>query len=817
MSKNGTIRRDRMNWASTKLLCLAILVNLQAGTLSAYDYSEPMPCVDRVPLGYPESPFVLRFSSEELRRQPIWSTQVDAIVISGNAGNPVRIGAEALRAMLVSQRLGQAKVVELDHSLNALPSSLERGNVIVLGTPGAFSLVSKLVGNAGLEVTDQVLNGDGFIIKPLQHGHQHLLLITAALDRGVLYGAYEVEERISRRGVPRIDDRDIPAVRYRNWPIHLLLDPPTEMAGRWRLNTVIVPNNITFSGNRSAFLYPGFPELGCERNRTTILADEKFMHEQFAAMAKFGGVKMMMWNPLMLPIHSMDDRHSVSWSPGSAKFALEKKYPGILAQPWDNPFVDSMGPNRYCLCPSHPMTKRYVEDGARELVRTFPEVDVLIIQLSDGGGELFCGCDKCQKYPYMDRVVDYAKLVMDTIHREKPAMKFIFSACWEWKFIPLYNQKYRDDPTGGMMELKKRLGPDVIAFLTPPSAPPLGDQRGWLAPDSTFLGHNLPLYEYFFWYEIWGIGIARPLSPIATHLSWVLPIDLQKLRKFTANGQMVGAMSPNMGMEVGYWHPEIDAQEYLRNWCIAKYGEKAGGYVFEALKDTYKVTEGLLPNTKRNASESVSLYRWGEYRKPWAESDMNEWWEKVSEYKFRTGKYDLALLEINVPQAPKPAELRNITPNELDKWLKRFELSRETDIATRSETMLAKAVGASPNNREIWTLHEIAKGTVYLVNLYKEYHRAFVYASLARNLPPSATREEYLRSARVHLRGAILKDAEYNKCYLPIAGLDKSYMPVKTLYIPFLAMEVREACFLFDREFGGASMLAEMNKVFGMP
>jgi len=47
---------------------------------------------------------------------------------------------------------------------------------------------------------------------------------------------YELEERITSRGIPLIDQSFIPAVRYRNWAVHNFVNEAPDVSGRLRLN-----------------------------------------------------------------------------------------------------------------------------------------------------------------------------------------------------------------------------------------------------------------------------------------------------------------------------------------------------------------------------------------------------------------------------------------------------------------------------------------------------------------------------------------------------------------------------------------------------
>lgn len=110
-------------------------------------------------------------------------------------------------------------LVEVDPGQKSLPATFKGERVIVLGEPGQFALAAALAEQAGLQVTDEALNGDGFVIKPIKEDRREILLITSPVARGVLYGAYELEERSSRCGVPRIDRDFVPSIRYRGWPM----------------------------------------------------------------------------------------------------------------------------------------------------------------------------------------------------------------------------------------------------------------------------------------------------------------------------------------------------------------------------------------------------------------------------------------------------------------------------------------------------------------------------------------------------------------------------------------------------------------------
>ncbi len=805
----AVVRRPvtRLTWR-LRMAAGVVGLALVSGDARAYDYSEPMRGVEVLPLSYPESPFVLRFSPEELQAQPIWSDRIDAIVIARNASAPIRTGAEALRAALSKCGLGEVSVVELAGDQAALPGAMKAERVIVLGVPGQFALAATLAGQAGLQVTDAALNGDGFVIKPVRQGQREVLLITSPVDRGVLYGAYELEERTSRRGVPRIDQAFVPTIRYRGWPMMVFVDEPPDTIGRWRLN-MSMATDWGGESTRELLLYREFPELGGEKRREQVARQQQRLHEKYANAIKQGGMPAITWNPL-----------SFNFAPGRERTparqqAIAAVHPGILAQPFGDAMADLLGPDRRNLCPSHPATRRYVESAVREFMETFPEIEILHFMLSDVGGELVCGCDQCKGYPFLDRITDYAGLIIRTARAVKPTIRFMTCPSALKFFIPIHHPEFKEDRVAVLKDLKRRLGPDVEAFFLSTGTPPGGDNQSWLAPDSTILGEGVPLIFFFQHYEADGPGMVSPISPILSHLSWSLPIDLQTLKRYAANG-MIGAMLQGAGVEVGCWDPGLDGNDYMQNWCRAKYGEATGRKVFAALQDTPKITEAFYLETKPDCIESVDFFRWGDYLKPWA-TDMAALKTAGLTEEEVAGVTRWITLSFTMPQAPQPEGLRKVTPADQAGWLQRFEIAEAMAIADRSERLLAEALAGAPGNAEIKNLHELAKATQALTRLHRDYHQALVYATSARNAAGEGVRREQIIQARQHLLAAIGQVVAYRDHYLPLvrrqpARLWSIHLNAPRKYLGNIVGLVREAAFLFDREFPGEHVLARMDE-----
>lgn len=800
----GFARRFRMAMGAMGAMGGALF----SGDARAYDYSEPMRAVEVLPLAYPVSPHVLRFSPEELQAQPIWSKRIEAILIAMNASTPVRTGAEALRAALVKCGLGEVSVVEVANDQATLPGRMKAGRVIVLGVPGQFALAATLAKQAGLQVTDEALNGDGFVIKPVSSDRREILLIASPVDRGVLYGAYELEERTSRRGVPRIDQAFVPTIRYRGWPMMVFVDEPPDMIGRWRLNMAMA-TDWGGESTRELLLYREFPELGGEKRREQVARQQQRLHEKYANAIKHGGLPAITWNPL-----------SFNFAPGQESTPARQKaiaaaHPGILAQPFGDAMADLLGSDRRNLCPSHPDTRRYVESAVREFVETFPEIEILHFMLSDVGGELVCGCEKCKGYPFLDRITDYAGLIIRTAREVKPTIRFMTCPSALKFFIPIHHPEFKDDRVAVLKDLKRRLGPDVEAFFLSTGTPPGGDNQSWLAPDSTILGEGVPLIFFFQHYEADGPGIVSPVSPVLSHLSWSLPIHLQTLQRYTANG-MIGAMLQGAGVEVGCWNPGLDGNRYMQNWCRAKYGEAAGRKVFEALQGTHKITEAFYLETKPDCIESVDFFRWGDFLKPWA-TEMTALGTAGLTAEEVAGVSRWITLSFTMPQAPQPEGLRKVTPGDQAAWLKRFEIAEAIAQADRSERLLGEALAAAPGNAEIESLHKLARATQALARLHRDYHQALVYAASARNTAAEGARREQSVQAHRHLLAAIGHAVDYRDHYLPLvrrqpARLWSIHLNAPRKYLGNILGLVREAAFLLDQEFPGERLLARMDE-----
>ncbi len=789
------------HWSFRGIAKIMLPIMLSCAVGHAYDYSEPMRCKQVLPLGYPESPFVLRFSSEELKAQPIWSRQADAIVIANNASDAIRTGAEALRSTLTKLGLGDATVVEVDSAQAALPATFKGKRVIVLGVPGQFALANALAQEAGLQVTVELLNEDGFIIKPISQERRKLLLIVSPVARGVLYGAYELEERTSSRGMPRIDQTFIPSVRYRGWPTHVFIGEPADALGRWRLNISMASDWGGGSINPLLF-YKDFPELGGAAQSAQILTNQQGLHARYANSIKNGAMPAITWNPLSFSIApqmgSLQAYHD----------ALSAAHPGMAAKPDPRGFLVNF-------CPSNPATRLYVESAVREFVETFPEIELINIMLSDLGGELNCGCEKCAAYPFLDRAADYMALVIKTARQVKPSIRFTMCPPGLLHYISAHHPEFHNDPVAVAQALKNRLGPDVEAFLLSLGSPPGGDCQSWLAPDCMLLDKGVPLISFFQHYESDGPGIVSPISCILSHLSWSLPMHLNTLQRCAPKG-MVGVMIQGAGIEVGCWHPELDGNAYMQNWCRAKYGKEAGQDVFLAIKDTHKITEAFYLDTKPDAIESVDFYRWGTFCAPWA-TDMGALKNAgLSEYEVSI-LMSFITLSFSLPQAPQPDGLRKVTVGDQEPWLERFAVADAIAIADQSEQMLAKALASEPGNSEIQLLHELAKATQSLVRLFKEYHLALLYANTARNTTEQGAREEQVAQARQHFKAALEQVVDYRDRYLPLVRNQDATLwslkfnaPIK--YMGTIFGILREAAYLFDQEFGGESLLSYMDQ-----
>ncbi|MBP8256187.1 MAG: hypothetical protein KAX37_02595 [Opitutaceae bacterium] len=774
----------------------------------AYDYSEPMRCVQALPIGYPESPFVLRFTPEDLAAQPVWSTQIEGIVMAKDAPDSIRTGAGALRSTLTQLGLGDVAVVELDPGQQTLPPTLPGERMIVMGEPGRFALVDTLVNQAGLRVTDEALNGDGFVIKPVGRRGRELLLITSPVARGVLYGAYELAERSSRRGVPRIDRSFVPSIRYRGWPMMVFVDEPPDVIGRWRLN-MSMATDWGGGSTKELLHYREFPELGGEKREEQILGQQRRLHAKYANAIKQGAMPAITWNPL-----------SFNFAPGRVttrayQDAIAQVHPGILAEPFGDHLTHLLGPDRRNLCPSHPATRRFVESAVKEFVETFPEIEILHFMLSDVGGELTCGCAQCRKYPYLQRIADYAELIIRTARKVKPTIRFMTCPAALQHFIPIHHPEFHDDTVAVLRELKQRLGPEVEAFFLSMGSPPGGDCQSWLAPDSTILGQGIPVIFFFQHYEADGPGIASPISPILSHLSWSLPIHLQTLQRYARSG-MIGGMLQGAGVEVGCWHSDLDGNRYMQNWCRAKYGEATGQKVFQALQGTHKITEAFYLETKPDCIESVDFFRWGEYLKPWA-TDMTALKTAGLTAEETAGVSRWITLAFTMPQAPQPEKLRRVTPSTQQSWLKRFAITEEIAIADRSERLLADALAGAPDNAEVENLHELAQATRALARLHRDYHQALVYATSARNATEEDVRRKQVALARQHLKASIERVVDYRNHYLPLVrkqspALWSLQLNAPRKYLGNLLGIVREAAYLFGREFGDESLLEYMDQ-----
>ena len=273
---------------------------------------------------------------------------------------------------------------------------------------------------------------------------------------------------------------------------------------------------------------------------------------------------------------------------------------------------------------------------------------------------------------------------------------------------------------------------------------------------------------------------------------------------------MVGGDVDMAGMEVAYWHPDLDANRYMRNWCVAKYGP-AGEDVFAALADSDKVTSALYPQTKVGLAESCDLYRWGDYGQPWA--------TKMLPLE-QAGIGTAAILELNAvkgfmrPHAPQPDALRHVKAGALAPWLQRFDVARERKIAGRAHAAMERALARDATNRELQRLEIVTAATEHLIDLYREYHTALAYANAARQADATAAKTDLAGKAEAFLLAASDNVWKYQRAFWPLtrdAQFGRLNSDVRQIYVATLLATVREACFLFDRDFPGHATLSHFD------
>lgn len=306
-----------------------------------------------------------------------------------------------------------------------------------------------------------------------------------------------------------------------------------------------------------------------------------------------------------------------------------------------------------------------------------------------------------------------------------------------------------------------------------------------------------------------------------SHISWPLPLYLDKLKRYGApDSGMVGAVSPVAGMDVAWWHPDLDPSTFMRNWCRAKYGREAGDYVYEALPGTHRLTEAFHLDTKSNANESFDLYRWGAVGQPWAVS-MDDL-ERTGLRKDQTGQTTLASIAqqgFMFPQAPRPEAFKTLTSDGMKPWLERFTLSEEKAIGDRCEEMMGKALALKPENVELQRLNNMAKSTKALIHLFSDYQLAMVYASAAHNSPDGEVRTRLVDEARSHLNAAADNAVIYKTCMLSVTEKEKLIRMTRDtemFYVAGTVCLVREGAYLFDQEFGGESTLDHFDTAIGL-
>lgn len=114
------------------------------------------------------------------------------ILIGSRATSQERFAARELQRYLY-HLTGHRLPLATQHGA-LLPASAKQGPLILLGTPQSHPLLRRLTGR--LALTPQAIGDEGYHLKVLTAGRQHLLAVAARTPVGVLYGVYDLLERL---------------------------------------------------------------------------------------------------------------------------------------------------------------------------------------------------------------------------------------------------------------------------------------------------------------------------------------------------------------------------------------------------------------------------------------------------------------------------------------------------------------------------------------------------------------------------------------------------------------------------------------------
>jgi len=481
------------------------------------------------------------------------------VVIGGNPSSTEEFAAEEI-AFFAQRMCGVRPEIVPEGS--APPSK-----AIIVGTPESSLLIC---GVSGFLHLDRLRKDEGYVVRI----SPERIYIGSKSARGVLYGAYELIERmiskatgmkvvsldfrIPRVGFLSLNDRTISSEPY--FPIRATLDPEdADWLARHRVNFSLAEGVWSGTGVddgiASAFKYVLAPRFDEYQDEPWLARWERVnrLTERFRQL-KRRGIEPYLFMYLM----------------GEPTKALIRNHPELLGQSLPGDSFDRTMPY-HPLCWSNPKLRKLLRDLIKEIVRTYP--DLAGIHLRAWGTETRpCRCPKClgrEGELLWEIIFD----LIDAARSVRPDIKFCISG---------YEGKWLKDPDGIYLS---KLPPRTIILKKwgldgePTDDPEIPEDligRFDNGKHLVVISHDVEEVMPFWMFEgdLFASGVRRYLGGVYEG----------KLGGFTLQGGVgLGILDKIISAALN-WSPDLDYLSLARNYLASIYGVSPALHILKALQ-----------------------------------------------------------------------------------------------------------------------------------------------------------------------------------------------------------------------------------------
>ena len=175
------------------------------------------------------------------------------------------------------------------------------------------------------------------------------------------------------------------------------------------------------------------------------------------------------------------------------------------------------------------------------------------------------------------------------------------------------------------------------------------------------------------------------------------------------------------------WDPhQFEPDIHIHSYGKRLFGKQAAIHFQHAMKDIWKITDAMV------------------FRPEWLSRD------KKGNRRARTGQLHFYNFHpwkgtpYGVGGVTQPKEFAQISPNDIEKFRKRLDISNEVHIAELAEMELQKALKCQPKNEDVLKSYlKAAKMTTKLAKTWRSYHLGLLYYNAAENTPEPSLSIQY--------------------------------------------------------------------------